>query len=326
MKAIVRRSYGGLDVLEEAEVEVPAPEAGEALIKVYATSVNRSDWEGLTGKPLYTRIGGLFKPRKLILGSDMSGVVESVGRDVKKFKKGDEVFGNAMSGLGGFAQYACLDEAALIVKPKGITFAEAATLPQAASVALQAIRDKGKVKAGQHILINGAGGAVGSFAIQFAKSLNATITAVDSAQKRDFCIGLGANHFIDYAATDFTQSDNKFDFILDVLGNRSISDLSRALTQNGIYTVAGGRIFPTLILGSWASLTSKKSLTVFVWKPNTEDLQELADLCEKGSIRPAIDLIYSLSETGKAISAIGEGCAKGLGVVELVSGGSSQVN
>jgi len=318
MNAIVRRKYGSPDVLEEVELKIPKPATTEVLIKICATSVNGSDWEGLTGKPLYSRIGGLFKPRKLILGSDMSGVVVSVGKGVTRFQEGDEVLGNSMFGLGGFAQYACIKETDLIAKPRGVSFVDAATLPQAASVALQAIRDKGKVKAGNRILINGAGGAVGTFAIQIARSLNAEVTAVDSEEKKEFVMSLGANYFVDYATEDFTKSESKYDFILDVLGNRSISDLSRGLTKNGIYTVAGGRILPALFLGSWANLKSEKRMGVFVWRQNKEDLYYLAKLCDEGSLKPAIDSCYELSETSEAMRAIGEGRTKGLGVVEHV--------
>ena len=315
MKAIVYTRYGSPDVLEEVDLEVPRPNAGEVLIKVRATSVNGSDWEGLTGKPFYSRIGGLFKPRHTILGSDMSGITEAVGTGVSSFQVGDEVLGNAMFKLGGFAEYACISEVDLIAKPKGISFVEAATLPQAASVALQAVRDKGETDAGKRILINGAGGTVGTFAIQIAKSMGADVTAVDAESKFNLLRELGADHLVDYTKEDFCNSDNKFDFILDVVGNRSITDLRSALTSKGIYTVAGGRILPALFFGSWVSLISKKTMGVFMWKPNRDDLSHLARLCEAGLLRPVIDKCYSLSETPHAIRAIGEGRSNGIGVV-----------
>lgn len=315
MKAIVYSNYGNPDVLQEVDTEIPKPGAGEVLLKLRATSVNASDWEGLTGKPFYSRIGGLFKPRQSILGSDMTGIIEAVGTDVTAFQLGDEVFGNSMAKLGGFAEYVCISAADIAAKPNDISFAEAATLPQAATVALQAVRDKGKTKAGTKILINGAGGAVGTFAIQIAKSLHADITVVDAASKLDFLREIGANHVVDYAKEDFADFDNKFDFILDVIGNRSISDLKRALLPEGIYTVVGGRILPALFAGSWVSLTSKKSMGVFVWKPNRDDLIHVAQLCVEGSLRPNIDKQYTLSETPEALRAIGERRTHGMGVV-----------
>jgi len=315
MKAVVYSKYGSPDVLKEVEIETPKPGAAEVLLKLHATSVNASDWEGLTGKPFYARIGGLLKPRQSILGSDMAGVVEAVGSDVTEYQLGDAVFGNSMTKLGGFAEYACIAEADIAAKPADISFAQAATLPQAATVALQAVRDKGKTKAGTKMLINGAGGAVGTFAIQIAKSLQADITVVDAASKLAFLRELGANHVVDYAKEDFTHFDNKFDLILDVIGNRSISDLSRALSPDGIYTVVGGRILPALFAGSWVSLTSKKSMGVFVWKPNKDDLIHVAQLCAEGSLKPHVDKQYTLGDTSEALRAIGECRTHGMGVV-----------
>lgn len=317
MKAIVYEEYGGPEVLREVEVAVPKPSAHEVLIQVRAASVNGSDWEGLCGKPLYARIGGLFKPKHQILGSDMSGVVVDVGARANQFQIGDEVLGNAMFKRGGFAEFACISENDLIIKPKGITFTDAATLTQAASVALQAVRDKGQVTAGKRILINGAGGTVGTFAIQFAKALNSDITAVDTASKLPFLQELGANHVIDYAQQDFTRLDKKYDFILDVVGNRSISDLKNALAPNGTYTVAGGRILPTLFLGTCATIFSQKSMSVFIWKSNVDDLVHLCKLCEDGALTPIISKSYSLSETPDALRAIGEKSSKGIGVIAI---------
>lgn len=317
MTAVIRTSYGGPDALTLVEWNVPKPKAEEVLIQVRATSVNGSDWEGLTGKPFYARIGGVLKPKQPILGSDMSGVVVAVGSGVKKFQLGDEVVGNAMFKLGGFAEYACIAESDTIIKPNGITFAQAATLPQAASVALQAVRDKGKIGSGKKILINGAGGTVGSFAIQIAKTMQTDITAVDCASKMKFLLELGASQFVDYQKEDFVELDQKFDFILDVVGNRSISDLKKALAPDGVYSVAGGRILPALFLGAMASLFSKKHMGVFVWKPNSADLSHVVQMCVNGSLSPIIDRCYGLSETAEAIAAVGEKRTQGIGVVVI---------
>ena len=205
MKAIVRYEYGSPDVVKLEEVQKPTPADNQLLIKVHAVSINRSDWEGVVGKPLYVRIGGLFKPRDKILGSDIAGTVEAVGKDVRQFKPGDEVFGLMLNYGGGFAEYACKSEKALALKPAGMTFEEAAAIPQAAFIALQGIQDKGKVQPGQKVLINGAGGGTGAFAIQLAKLAGAEVTGVDNAEKLEFMRSLGADHVIDYTKGRFHQ-------------------------------------------------------------------------------------------------------------------------
>ncbi len=242
MKAIVQHKYGSPDVLKIEEVELPTPTDNEVLIKVHAVSVNLSDWEGLRGKPLYARIGGLLKPKNKILGSDIAGQVETVGRNVTQFQPGDEVFGLMWGYRGGFAEYACTAEKALALKPVGMTFEEAATIPQAAVIALQGIRDKGQVQSGQNVLINGAGGGAGSFAVQLAKYYGAEVTAVDNTEKLDFMRSLGAGHVIDYTREDFTKNGKQYDMILDVIAHRSVFAYKRALGPNGSYFMVGGSV------------------------------------------------------------------------------------
>jgi NADPH:quinone reductase-like Zn-dependent oxidoreductase len=207
VKAVVYTAYGPPDVLQIKEVAKPTPADDEVLIKVQAVSVNRSDWEGLRGKPLYARIGGLLKPRHQILGSDIAGRVEMAGRNIRQFQPGDEVFGDILGRLGGFAEYVCAREKALALKPASMTFEEVAAIPQAAVIALQGIRDKGQVQPGQKVLINGAGGGAGTFAVQLAKFYGAEVTGVDNTGKLDFMHSLGADHVIDYTQEDFTKNE-----------------------------------------------------------------------------------------------------------------------
>jgi NADPH:quinone reductase-like Zn-dependent oxidoreductase len=206
MKAIVYTRYGRPEILQHKQVAKPTPRDDEVLVKVQAVSVNRSDWEGLRGKPLYARLGGLLRPRHQVLGSDIAGRVEMAGRSVRRFQPGDEVFGDILPRLGGFAEYVCARESALAPKPASLTFEEAAAIPQAAVIALQGIRDKGQVQPGQKVLINGAGGGAGTFAVQLAKLYGAEVTGVDTTGKLDFMRSLGADHVIDYTREDFTNS------------------------------------------------------------------------------------------------------------------------
>ena len=242
MKAIVQDRYGSPDRLELAEVKKPAPGEKEVLIKVYAVSVNGSDWEGLRGEPLYARTAGVRKPRNKILGSDIAGRVEAVGKNVRQFRPGDEVFGEMASYRGGFAEYAVTSENLLARKPAGMTFEQAAAIPQGAVIALQGIRDRGQVKPGQHVLINGAGGSAGIFAVQLAKLCGAEVTGVDNTGKMDFLRSLGADHVIDYTQEDFTGNGQQYDLILDVVAHRSVFALKRALKPNGTYFVVGGSV------------------------------------------------------------------------------------
>jgi NADPH:quinone reductase-like Zn-dependent oxidoreductase len=275
MKAIVYNEYGSPDILKLEEVQKPTPADNQLLIKVHAVSINRSDWEGLTGKPLYTRIGGLFKPRDKILGSDIAGTVEAVGKDIKQFKPGDEVFGLILNYGGGFAEYACKSEKALALKPAGMTFEEAAAVPQAAFIALQGIQEKGKVLPGQKVLINGAGGGTGAFAIQLAKLAGAEVTGVDNTEKLELMRSLGADHVIDYTKQDFTKNGQQYDLILDVIAyHRSVFAYQRALAPNGSYFMAGGSvatIFQMLILGPLIKRITSKNIKLLVVQTDSKD-------------------------------------------------------
>ena len=321
MKAIVRHEYGSPDVVKLEEVQKPTPADNELLIKVYAASINRSDWEGVVGKPLYVRIGGLIKPRDKILGSDIAGTVEAVGKDVKKFKPGDEVFGLILNYGGGFAEYACKSEKALALKPAGMTFEGAAAIPQAAFIALQGIRDKGQVQPGQKVLINGAGGGTGTFAIQLAKLAGAEVTGVDNTEKLDFMRSLGADHVIDYTKEDFTKNGQQYDLILDVIAyHRSVFAYQRALAPNGSYFMAGGSvatIFQMLILGPLIRRTTGKKISLLVVQTDSKDLVYITELIESGKVKLVIDKRYSLSETAEALRYLGEGHAKGKVVITV---------
>ena len=320
MKAIIRHEYGSPDVLKLEEVQKPTPADNELLIKVYAVSVNRSDWEGVIGKPLYVRIGGLIKPRDKILGSDIAGTVEAVGKDVRQFKPGDEVFGLILNYGGGFAEYACKSEKALALKPADMTFEEAASIPQAAFIALQGIHDKGKVQPGQKVLINGAGGGTGTFAIQLAKIAGAEVTGVDNTEKLDFMRSLGADHVIDYTKEDFTKNGQQYDLILDVIADRSVFAYQRALKPNGNYFMAGGSVatmFQMLLLGPLIRRITSKNIQLLVVQTESKDLVTITELIESGKVKLVIDKRYTLSETAEALRYLGEGHAKGKVVITV---------
>lgn len=320
MKAIVYYEYGSPDVLKLEEVQKPTPADNELLIKVYAVSINRSDWEGLTGKPLYARIGGLIKPNNRILGSDIAGMVEAVGKDVRQFKPGDEVFGLMLNYGGGFAEYVCKSEKALVLKPANMTFEEAAAIPQAAFIALQGIRAKGQVRPGQKVLINGAGGGTGSFAIQLAKLAGAEVTGVDNAEKLGLMQSLGADHVIDYAKEDFTKNGKHYDLILDVIAYRSVFAYQRALKPNGTYFMVGGSVatmFQSLLLGPWIRRMTGKKISVLIVQTDPKDLVYMTELIESGKVVTVIDKRYSFSEAAEALRYLGEGHAKGKVVITL---------
>jgi NADPH:quinone reductase-like Zn-dependent oxidoreductase len=320
MKAIVQLQYGAPDVLKLAEVKKPTPKDNEVLIKVQAVSINGSDLEGLRGKPLYARIGGLRKPSSPILGSDIAGWVESVGQNVHQFQPGDEVFGEMVGYRGGFAEYACTSEKLLARKPAGMTFEQAATIPQAGVIALQGIRDKGQVQPGQKVLINGAGGSAGTFAVQLAKHCGAEVTGVDNTSKMQFLRSLGADHVIDYTQENFTRNRKQYDLILDVIAHRSVIALKRALKRNGTYFVVGGSVatlFQVLLLGPLIKRLEGKNLLVLMVQRNHQDLVAITDLCVTGKIVPVIDRTYSLSEVPEALRYVGEGLAQGKVVITI---------
>ena len=320
MKAIVYTEYGSPDVLQLKEVAKPVPTDDEILIKIHAVSVNRSDWEGLRGKPLYARIGGLRKPSNKILGSDVAGRVEMVGKNNKEFQPGDEVYGEMGDYHGGFAEYVCTRGRAWALKPASLTFEQAAAIPQAGVIALQGIRDKGQVQAGQKVLINGAGGGAGSFAVQLAKLCGAEVTGVDNTGKLDFMRSLGADHVIDYTREDFTRNGKQYDLILDIIAHRSVFAYQRALRPNGSCFVVGGSVatfFQILLLGPWIRRTTGKSIRLLMVQRNRKDLVSITELCEAGKVVPVIDRRYPLSEVPEALRYLGEGRAKGKIVITV---------
>lgn len=320
MKAIVHTEYGSPDVLQLKEVATPVPADDEILVRVHAASVNRSDWEGLTGKPLYARMNGLRKPRRQILGSDVAGRVEAVGKDHTDFKPGDEVFGEMESYSGGFAEYVCTRGKHWALKPPAMTFEEAASIPQAAVIALQGIRDQGQVQSGQSVLINGAGGGSGMFAIQLAKSYGAEVTGVDNAGKLDFMRSHGADHVIDYAQEDFTRNGRQYDLILDLVAERSLFAYARALKPGGRYYAVGGSLatlLPILVLGPFLRRITNKSVRVLVVRRNREDLVYVTELCQSRKLVPVIDRSYPLREVPEALRHLGEGRAKGKLVITV---------
>lgn len=320
MKAIVYTKYGSPDVLRLKEVAKPTPKDDEVLIKVHAVSLNGSDWEFLRGKPFYARIYGLLKPSNTILGSDIAGRVEAVGKNVSKFQPGDAVFGDILSRGGGFAEYVCAPENALVLKPDSMTFEQAATIPQGGVIALQGIHTRGQVHSGQKILINGAGGSAGTFAIQIAKMLGADVTGVDNTGKLEMMRSLGADHVIDYTQEDFTKNGQQYDLILDLVAHRSISDYKRALNPNGVYYLVGGSmstLFQVLLLGPLVKMSGDKKLAVLGVNPNTKDLLHLIELFEAGKIVPVIDRRYPLNEVPEALRYFGKGHAKGKVIITV---------
>ncbi len=323
MKAIVYTRYGSPDVLQFKDVEKPTPKDDEVLIRVYAASVNAYDWHFLTADIFLIRLmgGGLLKPKNTRLGADIAGRVDAVGRNAKQFQPGDEVFGD-MAGHrnGSFAEYVSASESAFALKPSNLSFAEAAAVPMAAVTALQGLRDEGQIHPGQKVLIQGASGGVGTFAVQIAKSFGAEVTAVCSTRNLDQARSLGADHVIDYTKEDFTQSGQQYDLILAANGYHSLPAYKRALTPKGVYVMAGGskaQIFEAMLLGSWMSKTGGKKMGGVSAKPNQEDLAFMKGLLEAGKVVPVIDRRYPLSETAEALRYLGEGHARGKIVITV---------
>jgi NADPH:quinone reductase-like Zn-dependent oxidoreductase len=323
MKAIVYTKYGPPDVLQLEELEKPVPKEDEVLVRVHAASVNAYDWHLLSADIFLVRLmgGGLLKPKNKILGADIAGRVEAVGRTIKQFQPGDEVFGDiAACGNGGFAEYVSIPESALAPKPTNLSFEAAAAVPMAAVTALQGLRDQGHIQPGQKVLINGASGGVGTFAVQIAKSFSAEVTAVCSTRNVDLARSIGADHVIDYTKEDFTQNGLQYDLILAVNGYHPISAYKRALTPKGIYVMAGGsvaQIFQALLLGPWMSVIGGKKMGAVSAKPNQKDLVILKELLETGKVVPVIDKRYPLSEVPEALRYLGEGHAKGKVVITV---------
>jgi NADPH:quinone reductase-like Zn-dependent oxidoreductase len=315
MKAIVYSEYGPPDVLQLKEVAKPFPKDDEVLVKIHAVSINGSDWEGLIGKPLYARIGGFRKPGHPILGSDVAGRVETTGKNSREFQPGDEVFGEVPGYHGGFAEYVCMPESRLVRKPARLTFEQVSAIPQAGVIALQGMRH---AQAGQTVLINGAGGSAGSFALQLARLRGAEVTGVDNTEKLDFMRSLGADHVIDYTREDFTRTGKQYDLILDVIAHRSIFAYKRALKPGGTYFFVGGSVatlFQILLLGPWIRRISNRNLRLLAVQPNREDLIAVTELCEQAKIVPVIDRVYSFTETAAAMRYVGERHARGKVVI-----------
>ena len=322
MKAIVATKYGPPDILQLKVVEKPTPKDNEALVKVHAASLNAADFEYLRGvfivRLLYQ---GLLKPKYKILGSDIAGRVEEVGRNVKQFQPGDEIWGDLSypHGFGTLAEYVCIPENALRLKPASMTFEEAAAVPTAAVVALQHLLAKRPIQPGQKVLINGAGGGTGTFAVQLAKYFGAEVTGVDSTVKLDMLRSIGADHVIDYTQEDFTKNGQHYDLILDVVVHRSIFDYMRALSPKGICVFVGGsttRVFLNVLLGALFSMIGSKKMGLGTWKPNKrEDLEFLKELFEAGKVRPVIDRLYPLNEVAEAFRYLEEGHARGKVVI-----------
>ena len=319
LKAIVYTKYGGPEVLQLKEIEKPSPKDDEVLVKVHAVSIN--DWDlGLMEGDFINRIlNGLFKPKRKVLGSDIAGRIEAVGKNITQFKPGDEVYGDLSSYWGGFAEYACARERSLALKPAAMSFEEAAAIPQAAMLAVQGLIDKGKIHPGQKLLINGAGGGVGTFAVQIAKLYGVETTAVDSTGKLDMLRSIGFDHVIDYTKEDFTKNGLRYDLVLDVKTNRSMFDYTRALCANGTYVTVGGstgRLFQAFILGPLISMISKKRIRVVALKTN-KDLLYMNELFEAGKIRPIIDGHYTLNEFAEAFRLFGKAAHKGKVVITM---------
>ena len=321
MIAIVRTRYGSPDILELKEVDKPAPTDNQALVKIHAASVNPLDWHVLRGEPFLVRLMGfgLLKPKHHILGADMAGRVEAVGKDVNQFKTGDEVFGSSM---GGFAEYACVREDKLVLKPTAMTFEHAAAVPVASITALQALRDHGRLQSGQHVLINGASGGVGTFAIQIAKVLGAQVTGVCSGKNLEMVRSIGADHVIDYTKEDFWLSGKVYDLIVDNAAFQSIRKPLRVLKATGIYVGVGGSsstssILQSLIFNPLIAKMKGRKVVSFMANVKQSDLAFLKGLLEAGKIVTVIDRKYSLSETPEAIRYVEEGHALGKVVINV---------
>lgn len=317
MKAVVYDRYGSPEVLRTEDVPVPPPGAGQVRVRVAATSVNLSDWECLRGSPAHARIGGLRSPAHRTLGSDIAGVIDQVGHGVARFRLGDEVYGDNLALMGGFAEYAVAPESALAHKPAQLTFAQASTIPQAGAIAVQGT-DGASV--GSRVLINGAGGGSGAFAIQLAKRCGAHVTGVDNAAKQDFMRSVGADDVIDYHREDFTRPAHPYDLILDLVASRSVFAYRRALAPGGTYRCVGGSV-PTLLrvlTGGWmVGRLTRRRIGILAVKPGPAHFEPLADLCASGAVQIHIDRAFALDEVPAALAHVGQGHALGKVVVQI---------
>lgn len=321
MKAIVYHNYGSPDVLKLEEVQKPTPKADEVLVKIHAAATAAGDWHLLRADPFLVRLMyGLFTPKYKILGADVAGQVEAVGRNVTQFQPDDEVFGDlSLCGFGAFAEYVAAPERVLALKPSNLTFDEAAAVPVSAVTALLGLRE-GKIQAGQRVLINGASGGVGTFAVQIAKAFGAEVTAVCSTSKVEMVRALGADHVIDYTKEDFTKNGERYDLILAANGYQPLSAYQRALTPQGRYVMTGGstaQMFEAMLLGSWRSKKGGQKLGNILVKPSQKDLQLMKELIEAGKMKPVIDRRYPLSGVPDAIRYVEAGHAKGKVVITV---------
>jgi NADPH:quinone reductase-like Zn-dependent oxidoreductase len=295
-------------------VETPTPKDNQVLVKVLAVSLNRSDWEALQGKPAYARITGPLRPRHHILGSDIAGRVEATGRTTTRFQPGDEVFADILSSMGGFAEYVCVPERALAPMPAGMSYEEAAALPQAGAIALQGIWDTGQVQAGEKVLINGAGGGSGMYAVQLAKLGGAEVTGVDNPEKLEFVRSLGADHVVDYTRADFTRDGRRYDLMLDLAAHRSVLAYTGCLGPGGRYLYVGGSaatLLQVLLVGPLLGTGEGKKLRLLAVRSGAERLAPMVALCQAGTIATVIDRRYRLHEVPEALRYLGEGHAKG---------------
>ena len=317
MKAIVYTRYGSPDVLQLKDVEKPTPKDNQVLVKVHAASANPADWHLMRAEPFLARFAnGLLKPKNTRLGADVAGRVEAVGRNVTRFQVGNAIFGELpLNALGSFAEYVCAPEELVALKPTKLTFEQAAAVPLAAFTALQGLRNKGQIQPGQTVLINGASGGVGTFAVQIAKSFGTEVTGVCSTRNLDMVRSIGADHVIDYTQADFTKNGQQYDLIFDAVGNRSVSDLKRALNPNGICAVAGftslSRLFQIMLLGG------KRVGMMETAEANQKDLVFIKELLEAGKIVPVIDRRYPLRETAEAIRYLEAGHARGKVIITV---------
>jgi len=316
MKAFIYEKYGPPETLRMAEVDKPAPDADRVLVKVRAASINAADWHVLRGKPLFSRATlGLLRPKHKILGVDIAGQVEAVGSGVTRFKAGDEVFANLLDyGYGGFAEYASVPVDVLSLKPANRSFEEAAAVPMAAVTALQGLGHHGEIQPTHKVLINGASGGVGSFAVQLAKAYGAEVTAVTSTQNLDLVRSLGADHVLDYTTADFVGGGRRYDLILDTVGNRSVRDLRRALAEGGKASVTGFTSVAKLLT---VSLRGGRDVAMVQAHVTAKDLELLSELIEAGKVRPQIDRRYRFADLPAAIAYLEQGHARGKVVAEV---------
>lgn len=323
MKAVVYTRYGTPNNLRYIDVEKPLPKKNEVLIKVHAASINSWDWDLLKGNHFIVRLlSGWFKPKNKILGADVAGVVEAVGENVTSFKLGDEVMGDiAAGGFGAFAEYVAVPEKLIVKKSSAMSFQQAAALPQVALLALQGLRYKKPLQNGSHLLINGAGGGVGTLALQYAKHLGATVTCVDRETKFDSLKKLGADYLIDYTKEDYTLNGRQYDYILDVIAHRRITDYKRALKPGGVFSMIGGSMGALLLklafFGGIISKLSGKHLGIMGYRASQNALEEINVLFEQGVFSPVIDRVFPLSETADAFTYFGEGNFKGKIVIKI---------